>query len=323
MIESVVPGADLLKGLPQIDLLNLVRDLDWGSLLQNQWARAFGLLIIVVITIWAIAKVYSGDLQNTEIGPVAIRPHTSTRAGLSGIVMPKDLRVPFTMDGVNADVAVHYVYDDARGKRRSWKLVKRSLTLNVQPNKLPKIQQVIFGHEVPDVPQESVCYPQFNVETEPREIGRTAERAQQYVADNNIQEKWTADDSAVLVSVPQSMFEEVEAERRDRITRHAEHWERLRGGNVLARAKARQLARNRPNVIGSYYLKFQFRSNPLFVLLKHPDRELKMTAWLTVLTSMFAVIMDAWPIDGGRDPARTTATVDQPVERAARVPRVP
>jgi len=33
----------------------------------------------------------------------------------------------------------------------------------------------------------------------------------------------------------------------------------------------------------------------MFVLTRHPDRDLKMTAWLTILTSMFALIMDWWP----------------------------
>jgi hypothetical protein len=41
----------------------------------------------------------------------------------------------------------------------------------------------------------------------------------------------------------------------------------------------------------------QFSKNPWFVLFRHPNRDLKMTAWLTILTSFFAIAMDLWPVD--------------------------
>jgi hypothetical protein len=62
------------------------------------------------------------------------------------------------------------------------------------------------------------------------------------------------------------------------------------------RTSFRRRCQNRPNCVGSYYLKFEFSHEPLFVLTRHPDRDLKMTAWLTILTSMFALIMDWRPM---------------------------
>jgi len=60
------------------------------------------------------------------------------------------------------------------------------------------------------------------------------------------------------------------------------------------------------------------------VLTRHPDRDLKMTAWLTILTSMFALIMDWWP--NGAPPFGITApgaiirAGDSPPARTVRIP---
>lgn len=46
---------------------------------SNPWARAIGLTVIVYLTIRVIASVYSGDKQNSELGPIGIRPHAAQR----------------------------------------------------------------------------------------------------------------------------------------------------------------------------------------------------------------------------------------------------
>lgn len=296
----------------------------WGAanafavaILADPLWRLLGLSLVVAVTIWAIAQIYSGDLQNSERGPIAVRPHVTTRANHGGIVMPRDLGVPFNMDGVNAGVTFLYVYDDARGKRRKVKLTSRDLTLSIQPYRLGKVQNIIYGHEVPDVPQESVCYPQFNLDAAPETIGKTAERAPQYVEENKLQEVWTDDDNAVLISVPKALHEELDAQRTAFITDHVAAWEKARDRGFFGRGRMRRLARRRPNVIGSYYLQFKFKADPLFVLFRHPDRDLKMTAWLTVLTSAFALLMDAWP------KTETAAAHEPRAARTVSAPRVP
>lgn len=46
-----------------------------------------------------------------------------------------------------------------------------------------------------------------------------------------------------------------------------------------------------PQAIGATYLaRIHFPSNPLFLLFQHPDREVKATGWLTLLTSAFALL---------------------------------
>jgi hypothetical protein len=45
-----------------------------------------------------------------------------------------------------------------------------------------------------------------------------------------------------------------------------------------------------PSRIG-LLVKFHFPIDPYFLLYKHPDTNVKTTAWLTVLTSVFALFM--------------------------------
>ncbi len=44
-----------------------------------------------------------------------------------------------------------------------------------------------------------------------------------------------------------------------------------------------------------YYVRFRFPRNRFVVLTTRPDRDRKMTAWLTVLTSLFAMLMEWRP----------------------------
>ena len=88
-------------------------------------------------------------------------------------------------------------------------------------------------------------------------------------------------------------------------------------------------AARRPGAVGNYYLKFQFSNDPGFVLTKHPDRDVRMTAWLTVLTSLFALAMELFPLEA-RMPPGVAGVAAAPIDNAiqdrsgARVrPRVP
>jgi hypothetical protein len=47
-------------------------------------------------------------------------------------------------------------------------------------------------------------------------------------------------------------------------------------------------------------IRLSFRIDPVYLLTAHPDREVKTSAWLTLLTSFFAVIMQIF-FSGGPD----------------------
>jgi hypothetical protein len=59
--------------------------------------------------------------------------------------------------------------------------------------------------------------------------------------------------------------------------------------NTLLRVLRRNWSE--PEAIGATYLaRIHFPSNPMFLLFQHPDREVKATGWLTLLTSAFALL---------------------------------
>ncbi len=286
---------------------------DW---LANPWARAIGLSIIVYLTIRVIASVYSGDRQNSELGPVGIRPHTAQRLDRKTIVLPRKL-MPMNMDGVSATLKIFYAYTDSRGKP-SKQLVQTipQCRLTISPSNLNKVTSTIFGHEVPDLATNDVCFPPIEIDSAPAEMPATPDRALDYVQLHKIVENWKEDDDAPLVSLHAELHEEVADQREQYIIQAAKKVAAAREGGFLHRLLNGSAAKKRPNVIGSYYIKFEFSHDPWFVLTRHPDRELKMTAWLTVLTSMFALVMDAWPQEGPRPGA-----ADYQLERST--PRPP
>lgn len=286
--------------------------------LGNPWARAVGLTLIVYLTVRVIASVYSGDRQNSELGPVGIRTHTAQRLDRKTIVLPRRL-MPMNMDGVSATLKIFYAYTDSRGKPCKQLLhTIQHCRLAVSPSNLSRVASTVYGHEVPDVATNDVCFPSSELDGAPDELPATPERARDYAALHNIVESWREDDDALLVSLHAEQHEEVVDLRHQYIVGAAHRVAAAREGNFLHRLLNGGAARRRPNVIGSYYIKFEFSHDPMFVLTRHPDRELKMTAWLTVLTSMFALVMEAWP-------ARTSASrAPAQIERSfTRTPHIP
>ncbi|NWG53072.1 MAG: hypothetical protein HXY28_05080 [Hydrogenophilaceae bacterium] len=265
------------------------------AFLANPWVRTLGLAVIVYATIRVIASVYSGDMQNSELGPLGVRPHAAQRLERNTILLPR-LLMPMNMDGVQADCKIYYAFTDARGKRRDVQVyAMRDVRLAVSPVKLPRVSTTIYGQEIPDVATEDVCFPPVDFDQAPPGVSATPERAIAYAAQYKILDNWREDDEALLISVHNDVLEEIKEARREWITEEAEKVRKAREGGAMHRWLNRGVARKRPNVVGSYYIKLEFSHEPWFVLTRHPDRELKMTAWLTVLTSMFAVLMEAWP----------------------------
>lgn len=263
--------------------------------LQNPWTRGVALIVIVFITIRVIASIYSGDKQGAEIGPIAIRKHSSARLNEQTLCLHRDL-MEMNMDGVTANVKVLYVYTDANGRRRRQMVHReRSIRLSISPQKLRSVVEKIDGQEFPDVPTADVCFPPFESDKPVDPILPMKERALDYAEQHEILKHWHDDDGIPLISTGAEFKEQVSSGKDQFILESVARMNAAKGKSIFKRWKFRGLRKNRPNVIGSYYLKFEFSHDPVFVLTRHPDKDLKMTAWLTILTSMFALIMDWWP----------------------------
>lgn len=264
------------------------------AVLANPWSRTFALIVIVYFTIRVIASIYSGDKQGAELGPVAIRAHTSAKFGRDTVRMPHEM-MPMSMDGVSARCKVFYVYNDTRGRRRKHLVhIIPDARLSISPVKLPKVKDVVYGQEIPEgIATKFVCFPPVDIQDVEGAVPGTPELATEYAGLHGILDAWKEDDSAAWISTSGDVKEEVQTGKINFIQNYATQIQKADKG---FRLRFRRLHENRPNCVGSYYLKFEFSHEPLFVLTRHPDRDLKMTAWLTILTSMFALIMDWWPM---------------------------
>lgn len=284
------------------DCTTALLHVDVLALLQNKWARAIGMAAFVWGTIWVIALVYSGYARDSIIGPVGIRPHTNKRLSGSKIVFDQSV-FPFQMDGVEARCTFLFAYDDQDSKTRKIPVSDRdTLQIHIRVSALPKDDNTRYGFEsdgeIGDLDQELVVFPSFDPpEQPPLELAPTPKTVREYVDNHALDPKWTEDDEAPIISIGASQLDYIASCRSDHIVERAQRLRKALDGNFLDRAQAPRLSKERANVYGSYYVRMQFSKNPWFVLFKHPNRDLKMTAWLTVLTSFFSVAMDLWPVE--------------------------
>jgi hypothetical protein len=122
-------------------------------------------------------------------------------------------------------------------------------------------------------------------------------------------ERWTGDDNLQLISVHDSLFADITDARDEFIAQRVQKLRAAKSGNWLAQLGRRKWAKLRPGAVGNYYIRFQFSNDPLFVLRKHPDRDVRMTAWLTVLTSLFALALELFPLRTPEPPAQDAQAV--------------
>jgi hypothetical protein len=256
------------------------------------------------------------------LGPIALRPHTNKKLGNNTIVFNQTM-YPFQMDSVEATVTVFYNYEDRDGQsRRVQVLAPQSLKMHIRSSAIPQDEKAIFGFETADpdlglLPQESVHYPPFEIKEEPDVIPATPRTVREYVERHSLEKQWTDDDEAPVVSLGPAVIDAIHEARKSHIVGQAEAWSAAQQSGMFKAMGRSRAARDRANVFGTYSVRMQFSKRPDFVLFKHPNKELKMTAWLTLLTSVFSIAMDLWPVDLT---PRTSAAPASTQDRSTRPP---
>jgi hypothetical protein len=268
------------------------------TLLQTKLARAGGMMLLVVVIISLIGLLYGSN--NQKIGKVhfALRPHQPSREKFDGLVAQKnDEYLPVQSDGMSATVRFYYGWHDRKGRFRKAPLAQRQLRLLVQAGALPNVVARIHGCEpVEGVRTEDVYIPPYDDLASGESVGATPDLLTDYYAQNNVIEKWPHDNTAKLISVRADLHELLRQKRDELIQDRAAALRMARSGNWWRRRNVKRLSETRISPLGGYYLDLRFHWDPWFVLFRHPDRDLKMTAWLTVLTSIFSLAMDLWPV---------------------------
>lgn len=209
-------------------------------------------------------------------------------------------------------------------ERRRVKLLSKEVVLSVSPAALRTLTDVARGTEVPDVDSDGerdigsteVIWPVLEVENEKVErIEATPDRAHDYLVQNRVLERWPGDDSLSLISLHADVMEDVRNARNEFILGRVRKSRNAKTAKWFKRWRIAYWTAHRPGAVGNYFLKFQFSNDPFFVLSKHPDRDVRMTAWLTVLTSIFAIVMELFPLN--LDQEKAVATVQPPATLAA------
>lgn len=296
---------------------------DLGTLLQTKAARALGMFALVIGIISLIGLLYGSNNQKISKVHFAFRPHQASRKTFEGIIAQKnDDYMPVQSDGMAATVNFYFGWHDRKGRFRKQKLATKALRLSVQANAVPTIQNIIHGAEaVEGVRTEDVFIPALDEKDSEDTIRVTPESLSDYYVTNDVLNRWPHEDNAKLISLPEELVSDLRADRAAFVQERAGALRTARSGSWWQKRKVKQLSDNRVSSLGGYYIDLRFHWDPYFVLFRHPDRDLKMTAWLTVLTSLFSLMMDLWPI---RDfPDRPATAVESSERSRASVPRVP
>lgn len=273
-------------------------------LLENWLVQFLIVAFLVWVTIKVIARVYSGDVQNTPIGPIALRAHDGEPGERTQRLWAPKATLPNSMNGLHAYCKFLYAYDDADGERRYVELTadrkerkarrrwKRPFLFEIRDRRYGRIGDEPIGREpVDDVASRDVLLhnPDLTHEDVPETGPATPDMAADWIAQQAPRDFQTT--GTEIISVPGSLRSTLVSARERYIKRMATKVENHRKAWI----KLGDGARDRPGVIGYYYLKVSFDTSTWFVLFHHPDRDLKMTAWLTVLTSLFGFMMGKLP----------------------------
>lgn len=271
---------------------------DWWLVFWNHpLGKALLLLGGVFVIVWLIALIYSGEVQRSLSGPIEFRVPSGRPLDERVIQAPRAI-IPQKLDGLWANCTFFLVYVDARGRSVQSPIYKRHMQLTVLPRRLnarPELATLMIKDAY-----EGIENLTFDRVTEP-------------------------DSEAVCLAG--SIGDTITSNAMKRLREPIERLERIRRIPIWRFFRRDSAAKRRPapDQEATIQFRMRFHTSPWFVLSSHPDREVKTTAWLTVLTSIFALAMQlmygTWP--GVDRPERTSAGSRDAVQAVRPVPRGP
>lgn len=270
----------------------------WLAFWNHPLGKAALLLAGVFAIVWLIALIYSGEVQRSLSGPIEFRAPGGRPLDERVIQAPRAV-IDQKLDGLWASCTFFLVYLDARGRSVKRRLYRRHMQLTVLPRRL-------------------------SARSEPASLMIK----DAYEGIENLTFDQVSEPEAETIVVAGSIADTITASAQDELRKPLERLERIKRIPLYRALRREGAAKHRPapDQEATIQFRMRFHTNPWFVLSSHPDREVKTTAWLTVLTSVFALAMQlmygTWP--GQEDPTRPRAnrTTDA-VETVRPIPRVP
>jgi hypothetical protein len=297
-LATVRTGAEILDTLTRSAAFVADNAYEWWLVFWNHpLGKAALLLVGVLFIVWLIALIYSGEVQRSLSGPIEFRP--PSRPLDEKVIQAPRAVIPPKLDGLWATCSFYLVYLDARGRSVQRPVYKRHMQLTVLPRRLtarPDLATLMIKEAY-----EGVENLTFDHVAEPESEG---------------------------VCLAGSIADTITANAQRELRKPIERLERIKRIPIYRVFRREDAAKRRPapDHEATIQFKMRFHTNPWFVLSAHPDREVKTTAWLTVLTSIFALAMQlmygTWPTSE-RSSRRNAPAVREPGEVVRTVPRVP
>lgn len=247
------------------------------------FTRTAALILFIVATLIAILLLYGGNLQNANIGPLTLR---SRGTGARTLFQAPRTIVTSALEAKTLKCTFHFKYRDRRKRPRVVQLGKpMHFKLDALNKRLSWSRADIFGfwnqaHNeglhtafiesgLPLAPQDKHLFV-----THP--------------PGDDVLQAMISDDGEI-VGVSQDVWNDLARAHSEIIRRRMrqfQQFQKRRKGAGGFETKAPYLEVPDFDQDANIYVRFHFSPNPL----THPDPQVKTTAWLTVLTSLFALL---------------------------------
>lgn len=247
--------------------------------------KACLLIVFALVTLMILGDIYRGEIQNTLHRVRLIGNPTNDATYKGSFQLPKRMVAPM-MDGVFTNVIFYYRYRDYRGRIRTKRLTQDRARLRVRQ---AFTAATAVGHE------------HDHAYSDDEKISLAKELPDIEIAHAQLSE---------IVAMARSKVDLINEQWAGRMAKADDSWSKLSRSKVrrfFARVKEEDL--KEPEKIG-LVVKFHFPINPYFLLYKHPESNVRSTAWLTVLTSLFAIFMQLVYTQrpASTEPGQTTLT---------------
>ncbi len=258
--------------------------------------KALILVLFVLIILMIVGDVYRGEIQN-KLHRIILAPSAK------GATLPPDQRttiearrrlrrerdlvchlpqylVPLTMNDTFSNVLFYFRYRDATGKVRTRKIETYRVRFHVK--KIANPSSLAVGHEGDH---------QYTPEEE---------------------DLFQDQDGVTIITMAGSRVDYIELGKIAPIMeKEVSRYQALQKGGIgQMLAKIGNGEVREPQALG-LAVKFHFPIDPHFLLYKHPDTNVRTTAWLTVLTSVFALFMQLI-YSGGTNTASAVQSAERP-----------
>jgi hypothetical protein len=253
----------------------------------QDFVKAIILTLFVLAILMIVGDVYRGEIQNklhrVKLGrtsrgaalPRELRTDLELRRRLrrDGDVLchVPDSLVPLPLNDIYSNVLFYFRYRDSTGRVRSKLIENYRSRFYIRKRALP--QTWLTGHE----------------------------DDHHYTEEEN--DQLSEEDTVTTISMAASRVDFIEFGRIEPLMENEfKKYEKLKANALLQRLSGITNGQVfEPKELG-LAVKFHFPINPHFLLYKHPDTNVRTTAWLTVLTSVFALFMQLI-FAGGTDSA--------------------